>query len=66
MKVIEEPDLTAESSKKRVAVVTVKLNDGTEKTARVDYAKGDPENPMTEEEMAEKKRLLLAYSANNR
>lgn len=66
IKVIEDPDLTAESSKKRVAIVTVRMKDGTEKTARVDYAKGDQENPMTEEELAEKKRLLLAYSANHR
>jgi len=64
VKVVEDPTLTAESPKKRVAIVTVTLNDGTERTARVDYAKGDPENPMTEEELAEKKRLLLAYAAN--
>ena len=44
----------------------VVLNNGTDYTARVDYAKGDPENPMTEEELIEKKHLLLAYSANNR
>ncbi len=66
VKVIEDPDLTAESPKKRIAIVTVYFTDGTEQTARVDYAKGDPENPMTEEELAEKKRLLLAYSANYR
>ena len=66
VKVIEDPSLTAESPKKRIAIVTVTMNDGTEQTARVDYAKGDPENPMTEEELAEKKRLLLAYSANYR
>ena len=66
VKVIEDPDLTAESSKKRVAIVTVQMNDGTEHAARVDYAKGDPENPMTDEELAEKKRLLLAYTANHR
>ncbi len=66
VKVIEDPDLTAESPKKRIAIVTVSYTDGTEQTARVDYAKGDPENPMTEEELAEKKRLLLAYSANYR
>lgn len=66
VKVSEEPALTAESPKKRIAIVTVSLNDRTEQTSRVDYAKGDPENPMTEEELAEKKRLLLAYTANYR
>ena len=28
------------------------MEDGSEKTACVDYAKGDPENPMTDEELA--------------
>lgn len=66
VKVIEDPALTAESSKKRIAIVTVTLKDGAERTVRIDYAKGDPENPMTEEELAEKKHLLLTYSANYR
>ena len=66
VKVIEDPNLTAESPKKRIAIVTVSFSDGSEQTARVDYAKGDPENPMTEEELIEKKRLLLAYAADYR
>ena len=66
VKVIEDPELTAESPKKRIAVVTVFFCDGTKQTARVDYAKGDPENPMTQEELAEKERLLLAYSDNTK
>ena len=64
--VIEDRDLTAESPKKRIAIVTVRMKDGTERSARVDYAKGDPENPMTEAELAEKKRLLLEYMTNYR
>lgn len=66
VKVIEDRDLTAESPKKRIAIVTVRMKDGTERSARVDYAKGDPENPMTEAELAEKKRLLLEYMTNYR
>jgi len=66
VKVVEDPALTAESPKMRIAVVTVILRDSSEKSCRVDYAKGDPENPMTAEELAEKKRLLLAYAANHR
>ena len=62
VKVIEDPNLTAESPKKRIAIVTVYFTDGTEQLARVDYAKGDPENPMTAEELAEKMSLLRAYS----
>ncbi len=66
VKVVEDSSLTAESPKMRIAVITVRMKDGTEKTCRVDYAKGDPENPMTEEELAEKRSLLLAYAANYR
>ncbi len=66
VKVLEDPALTAESPKMRIAIVNVKMMDGTERESRVDYAKGDPENPMTEEELAEKKSLLLAYAANYR
>ena len=66
IKIIENSTLTAESPKMRVAIVKVMLIDGTEKECRVDYAKGDPENPMTEEELKEKNNMLLAYAANYR
>ncbi len=64
--VTEDPELTAEASEKRVAVVTVNLRDGTVRECRVDYAKGEPENPMTEEDLAEKKKLLIEYSIKRR
>lgn len=66
VEVKEDPALTVESPKKRIAVVSVSLKDGTQKSCRVDYAKGDPENPMTEKELEEKKRLLQQYAANIR
>lgn len=62
VKVFENAELTKESSTKRVAVVTIKLVDGSQKSWRVDYAKGDPENPMTEEELKEKNRMLYDYA----
>ena len=64
--VTEDPSLTAKSPQMRIAVVKVLLKDGTTMESRVDYAKGDPENPMTPEELAEKNRMLLAYCANCR
>ena len=66
VKVSEDPTLTAESPKKRIALVTATLKNGKKLSARVDYAKGDPENPMTEEELAEKRRLLSAYAEKYR
>lgn len=63
VKVTEIPELTAESPQKRIAIVTVTTHD--EKIQeRVDYAKGDPENPMTEEELSMKSQQLLAYMAD--
>ena len=62
IRVEESEELTRESPQKRIALVTVKLLDGTEKSCRVDYAKGDPENPMTQEEVQEKLRLLKQYA----
>jgi 2-methylcitrate dehydratase PrpD len=35
---------------------------GTEATERVDYAKGDPENPMSDEELTEKWQSLYDYT----
>ena len=64
--VTEDPSLTAECPHKRIAIVTVRMMDGTEQSNRVDYAKGEPENPMTEKELEEKRRLLLTYVANCR
>ena len=59
----EDPEMTAQSPGKRIAAVTVRLADGTGYRERVDYAKGDPENPMTAEELKDKTRQLLAYEA---
>ncbi len=62
VRVTEDPALTAESPQKRVASVRVFLKDGSVRERRVDYAKGEPENPMTPEELAEKNRMLLEYA----
>lgn len=60
--VTEDPSMTAECPAKRMAAVTVKLTDGTKMTECVKYAKGEPENPMTEEEMQQKRQLLKEYT----
>lgn len=36
------------------AIITIKLMDGRQYTKRVDYAKGDPANPLTENELINK------------
>ncbi len=58
----ENDELTEQSPEKRVAIVHVKMITGTEATERVDYAKGDPENPMSDEELTEKWQSLYDYT----
>ena len=58
--VIDVDDLTVLCPQKRVAVVTVKTSKG-EFTERVDYPKGEPENPLSREELEEKFRGLAMY-----
>jgi len=44
----------------RVAIVDIKLADGTQLTKRVDNVRGTPENPMTREELVTKATDLIA------
>lgn len=54
VKVVEDIDLTVLVPGKRAAIVTVILADGTKYRQRVDYPKGEPENPITQSEFANK------------
>lgn len=63
VRVMEDPVLTAESSRKRIAIVKVKLANDVIRECRIDFAKGEPENPMSKEEREEKKKTLLEYIA---
>lgn len=60
--VAENPKLSEASAEKRAAVVTVFLKDGSRMSERVDYAKGEPENPMSRSELDEKCRALAEYA----
>ena len=46
----------------RYATVVLKGKDGADVSYSVDYAKGDPENPMTQDETLQKIKSLLAYA----
>lgn len=61
IKIEEDPQLSELAPAKRVAVVTVYTTDGNQYTERVDYAKGDPENPLTVEEFTKKSEELKEY-----
>lgn len=47
---------------KRVAIVEISTTDGLSFTERVENARGEPESPLTDDEIIEKFSLLAAYS----
>ena len=57
----DDEELTKLCPGKRVSVVTIMMNDGTEIKQRVDYPKGEPENPLTRLELEEKFRSLAMF-----
>ena len=62
IRVAEDPALTAECPQKRIAVVTLTMKDGSVLSRRIDFAKGEPENPMTEKDIEEKLSMLSEYT----
>ena len=59
--VIEDRNLTAQSPAVRGAKVTIYLKDGKEYEAPCLYPKGEPENPLAQEELESKFRGLAMY-----
>ncbi|MBT8365911.1 MAG: MmgE/PrpD family protein [Deltaproteobacteria bacterium] len=57
---IEDPEIEKEYPKKWSASVTILTKGGQEYSTRVDYPKGDPENPFTWEELIDKFRNLVS------
>lgn len=60
VKVREDAELTALVPGKRAADVTVHLTNGKEYSQRVDFPKGEPENPIAQEEFRDKFYKLTA------
>lgn len=59
VRVAENPEFSANSSQKRIAKILLYMEDGAILGKQIDYAKGDPENPMTRENLKEKAVALL-------
>ena len=60
VEVIEDAELTALNPQKRAAIVVVHTKDG-DYSHRVDYPKGEPENPLSKKELENKFRGLAMY-----
>lgn len=58
----EDPDLSSLVPARRVAVVNVCAVDGKVLEARVDYPKGEPENPISKEELQDKFYSLTGFA----
>lgn len=57
--IAERSEFSEQSPQKRIAEVEVLIKDGTSLLRRVDYAKGDPENPMSASEITAKTSSLI-------
>lgn len=62
VKVVESKEFSDLSPAKRIAEVQITDFDGKCYQCRVDYAKGDPENPMSVYEVEDKFRMLMGLS----
>lgn len=62
VKVVENDELSALVPKKRASILNITMKDGTTLSHRVDYPKGEPENPLTDEEL-EAKFMSLAKAS---
>jgi 2-methylcitrate dehydratase PrpD len=60
-----DPEITALVPRKRVAVVTIELQDGRKWSERVDYPLGEPENPVSDENLEQKFSDLAAYGGKS-
>ena len=57
----ESAEFTAQCPAKRIASVQIEMVDGKSFSSQVDYPKGEPENPMTDDELERKLRALTAW-----
>lgn len=62
VQVVERDEFTAVCPSKRIARVAVRLAGGEELDRQVDYPKGEPENPLSEEDLVRKFVGLAEYA----
>lgn len=62
VKVVENEELSALVPNKRASILHVRMKNGQVLTHRVDYPKGEPENPLSQEELEQKFRSLALAS----
>src|SRR5690606_5641480 len=63
--VVTDDELTALVPQKRAAIVSVETKEGQVVTQRIDYPKGEPENPISDDELKEKFISLMQFSGKS-
>lgn len=66
VKVIENEELSSLVPNKRASILHIRMKNGHVLTHRVDYPKGEPENPLSQEELEQKFRSLAIASGLTR
>lgn len=62
VQVKDSDELTRLCPERRVSLVTIVMEDGTKKKQRIDYPKGEPENPLSRQELEDKFRGLATFA----
>ena len=65
VQVLVDDELTKQSPAKRASIVTISTKSGMF-TKQVDYPKGEPENPLSQQELEDKFRELAMYGGLSR
>jgi 2-methylcitrate dehydratase len=60
VEVVADPEIEALFPELQRVIVTIRATDGREFTKQIDYPKGDPRNPLTDDEIEEKFEALAA------
>ena len=61
VRVVADEELSRDFPKKQGAIVEIMMKSGDKKCCRVDFPKGEPENPLTSEEFRERYDALMEY-----
>ncbi|HEU0025751.1 MAG TPA: MmgE/PrpD family protein [Ktedonobacterales bacterium] len=62
VEMVYDPEIEAAYPRQWIGLVEVETTDGQRLVTRVDEPRGDPGNPLTRDELAEKARVLAAYA----
>lgn len=66
VKVYGSSELTALVPQRRVAIIEINTCDGEKYSKRVDFPKGEPENPISDSELKNKFLDLMSYAKNSK